>query len=58
MEIADIIAIAVSLLIVVGAVVYITRAKKNGARCIGCPHGASCPSAKNGECSCKKNTDA
>lgn len=57
MEIAEIIAIIVSLMIVGCAVLYIVRAKKKGARCIGCPHGASCPSAKNGQCSCQKNPD-
>lgn len=57
MEIADVIAIVASLLIVAGAVVYIARAKKKGARCIGCPHSTSCPSAKRGECSCQRNTD-
>ena len=57
MEIAEIIAIIASLLIVGCAVLYIVRAKKKGARCIGCPHSTSCPSAKRGECSCQRNTD-
>ena len=26
-----------------GAVSYIVKAKKNGAKCIGCPAGGSCP---------------
>ena len=42
------------ILIVVGlAVAYIIKAKKNGKKCIGCPHGASCTGKKDGEsCSC------
>ena len=39
----DIIAIVVILLIIVGAVAYIIKAKKSGTKCIGCPDGCSCP---------------
>lgn len=42
--------IAIILLIVGLAAFYVIRAKKNGAKCIGCPHG-SCPSKGKG-CSC------
>lgn len=38
----DIILIAVILLIIVGAGVYVYRAKKSGAHCIGCPSAKSC----------------
>ncbi len=44
----DIIAIAVIVLIVGGAVAYIIKAKKSGKKCIGCPDGGSCE----GKCSC------
>ncbi|MBE6672635.1 MAG: FeoB-associated Cys-rich membrane protein [Ruminococcaceae bacterium] len=35
-----------------GAIAYVIRAKKKGAKCIGCPHSSSCPSAKGGASSC------
>ncbi len=40
----DIIVIAVVLLMVGGAVAYIIRAKKHGAKCIGCPESKTCGS--------------
>ncbi len=46
----DIIIAAVVLLIVTLAVRYIYKAKKNGVKCIGCPHSKEC-GAKS--CSCK-----
>ena len=39
---ANLIVIAVLLLIVGGAVVYIRRAKKQGQTCVGCPHSKTC----------------
>ena len=40
--------VAVILVAIVGfAVRYICKAKKSGAKCIGCPDGGSC-----GSCSC------
>lgn len=37
--------IAAILLILVGAaIVYLVKAKKNGAKCIGCPSGGNCRS--------------
>ncbi len=50
----NIIALVVTILIAVGAIVYIVRTKKSGKTCIGCPDGC-CPSSKNREgsaCSC------
>ncbi len=38
----NIILIAVILIIVGGAALYIYRAKKRGNHCIGCPHGGQC----------------
>ena len=43
-----IIAIALVVLIVGGALAYIIKAKKNGKKCIGCPFSASC----SGGCKC------
>lgn len=53
----DWIALGVLLLILVVAVIYVIRAKKSGKKCIGCPDGSCCSSAKTqkGEespCSC------
>ena len=42
MEIVDIIVIAVLILILGFAVWYIRRAKKKGAKCVGCPGGGDC----------------
>lgn len=47
----DIIALVVTVLIVIGAIVYIVRAKKKGKKCIGCPDGC-CPSSKKSDSSC------
>ena len=52
MQPADIIAIAVILLIVGSAAFYIIKAKKSGRKCIGCPDGASCGSNKDSGCGC------
>lgn len=50
----DIILTVVLLVIVGAAVCYIVRAKKKGAKCIGCPMGGNCSAAggSNSECSC------
>ena len=44
----EIIAIALVVLIIGGAVAYIIRSKKSGKKCIGCPYSKSC----SGSCSC------
>lgn len=44
----EIIALSVIALIIVGAVVYIIKAKKKGVKCIGCNGCSSCPS----KCGC------
>ena len=51
-----IITVAVLVLIIGGASVYIYREKKKGTRCIGCPDNATCPKAacKKG-CPCKQS---
>ena len=54
----DFIVIAVVLAIVALAAWYVIRAKKNGAKCIGCPSGCDCSKSKTGKadanapCSC------
>lgn len=45
---ADLITILVILAIVGGAIMYIIREKKRGAKCIGCPAGTTCPNS--GKC--------
>lgn len=40
---ADFIIVLILIVLIGGAVTYIVKAKKNGAKCIGCPAGGSCP---------------
>ena len=56
----DIIIIGILLIVIGGAVFYIVRAKKNGAKCIGCPAGGNCLSKNSGKssCGCGCQTDA
>ncbi len=42
MELTNVIAAIVILAIVGGALAYIIREKKRGAKCIGCPYSNSC----------------
>ena len=51
----DIILIIVIGLIVGSAVGYIIKAKKNGQKCIGCPHAKQC-AAQSGGCTCGSKT--
>ncbi len=46
----NIVIIAVLIVVLVMAISYIVRAKKNGIKCIGCPSGKEC-----GGCSCGCN---
>ena len=39
----DIIVIIILVLLIGGAIAYIVRSKRNGAKCIGCPAGGNCP---------------
>jgi hypothetical protein len=56
MNLADMIVIAVIVLIIGAASAYIIKAKKSGKKCIGCPNSCSCSNAgaktKKGEGSC------
>ena len=47
----DIIALVVIAAIVCAAALYVYRAKKRGAKCIGCPAGENCAKGR-GSCSC------
>lgn len=52
----DIIAIAVIVLIVGGAIAYIIKAKRSGQKCIGCPDSKTCSgncAGCGGSCGCK-----
>ena len=48
----DIIIIAVDVLIVALAGLYIYRAKKSGKKCIGCPDGCSCGKKQGSDTAC------
>jgi len=55
--------IVIVLLIILGAaIIYIVKAKKNGARCVGCPDSGSCAGCNgscngNAKCSCHKDAE-
>jgi len=52
MIIDDIIAAAIVVLLVGGAVAYIIKAKRSGQKCIGCPDSKTCSSGGcSGKCS-------
>ena len=48
----DYLIIAILLAIIGGAAFYIYKAKKNGAKCIGCPEAKTCSGNCSG-CSCQ-----
>ncbi len=50
MKLVDMIVLAVIALIIGLVVFYIHRAKKKGAKCIGCPDGATCGGHCSGCC--------
>ena len=49
---ADFIIAGIILIIVGIAVAYIVKAKKSGAKCIGCPDGCSCSGKSAGASGC------
>ena len=52
MNIIDMVIILVLLVIIGLACAYIIKAKKNGAKCIGCPMSKQCSSKNQGETEC------
>ncbi len=42
----NLIAVIVLVVLVGGAVAYIVKSKRSGVKCIGCPAGGGCPSAR------------
>ena len=54
----DVIAIAVIVLIIGGAIAYIVKAKRSGQKCIGCPDSRVC-SGRCSECnhSCGRSAE-
>ena len=56
MTITDIAVIAIVAVIIGLAALYVYKAKKSGAKCIGCPHSASCPSCNSKETECNCNS--
>lgn len=55
----DFIILVILVIIVGAAIAYIIKAKKSGAKCIGCPAGGNCPSKSIGqsECCCGCHSD-
>lgn len=53
MDSGAIIAIALVVLIIGGALAYIIKSKKSGKKCIGCPYSASC----GGTCGCSSKKE-
>jgi hypothetical protein len=51
MTFREILPIVLVALAVGGAIFYLVRRKRKGAKCIGCPYCDSCPGACNGACS-------
>ena len=48
----SVIAAVIVIAIVALAVLYIYKAKKSGAKCIGCPDSKTCSAKACGSCSC------
>ena len=54
----DFVIIVVVLAVVGLAAGYVIKAKKNGQKCIGCPHSKSCGSSTACTCGCSGKKDA
>jgi len=52
----DIIVLVILAVILAAAIIYLVRAKKSGAKCVGCPHSKTCSSKaeanSSGGCGC------
>jgi hypothetical protein len=57
MGLIDFIAIAVIVLVIGLAVLYIYRGKKRGQKCIGCPYAKQCSGKCGGGCGDAKKDD-
>ena len=56
MTLVDIFAIAIIVLVIGGAILYIVKQKKKGSKCIGCPYSASCGKSNScSSCNTQKN---
>ncbi len=56
----NVIVIGILVILIGSAVAYIVKAKKNGAKCIGCPASGSCSSCgdkKQASCDCGCQSD-
>lgn len=52
----DYIVIAILVMIVAAAAIYVYKAKKSGKKCIGCPDSCSCGAQKGDtHCSCSEH---
>jgi len=51
----NVIIILILLAIVGGIILYLIKAKKSGAKCIGCPYAKQCGDKCSGHCSHAKN---
>ncbi len=51
----DYIVLGIIVMILATVIVYLVRQKKNGVKCVGCPHGKSCTSCDG--CALNKETD-
>lgn len=49
----DFILIVLILGILAAVIIYLYRAKKSGAACVGCPHGKQCAKTKSSCCNCQ-----
>lgn len=54
----DLIVAGILFIIIGAAVTYIIKAKKSGAKCIGCPADGKCSGRKDGHSGCGCHTDA
>lgn len=52
--IENILIVAIVAVILGGAIYYIIKEKKKGAKCIGCPYAKECASKKN-NCNCSSD---
>jgi len=52
MNIKDIVIILVLIMVLALSITYIIKAKKSGAKCIGCPSSKECGSNNNTSCGC------